>query len=85
MISTKYSTLEALKGFLPYNYRKIISEKFNNRFSGSYISKVVAGTRNNVAILNATIELARETRDEYDLINEQINNLSEEHEPIEQN
>ncbi len=77
MISALIPTRSNLKKLLPPNYRSILCAKFNNVYSESHIYKVIAGHRNNMLILNAAIDLARETKQEHDLINEQITNLSQ--------
>jgi len=52
--------LEKLKNSLPTGYIDLLAEKCD--FSRSYVSQVINGERNNLKIIDAAIDLAKEEK-----------------------
>lgn len=56
--------LEKVKSFLPYGYCNIVYDSLNGEYSKETIYKVKAGSRFNIKILKALINLARKKKKE---------------------
>jgi hypothetical protein len=65
--------LEKLKNALPTNYIDTLSER--TEFSRSYVCQVINGERNNLEIIDAAIELAKEEKVIREERQKQIDNL----------
>jgi len=63
---------------LPANYIKILYKRLDElqeKYSESYIQKVVKGRRKNVTILNEALKLAEEYKAQNQIINNRANKL----------
>ncbi len=53
---------EGLKSRLPSNYRMVVRDRLNQRYSTSYIYMVLMGTRDNDEVLAELVRLAEERK-----------------------
>lgn len=67
------SDLKKLRDSLPSNYAELLEKKIG--FSKSTIYSVMNGVRNNMEIIDAAIELARDTKEKLESQKKAIENL----------
>lgn len=67
------SDLKKLRDSLPSNYAELLENK--TEFSKSTIYSVMNGVRNNSVIIDAAIDLARDTKEKLESQKEAIENL----------